>query len=102
MGKDSLLVTRYDVTLFKSVCLSLNHSSTQPFFWWLINSFNYSYKICLSTNVFLYFCYVPFYVSLFVFFAGVNHALRSLIFPFTQPLLKYVVILRVPSEILNP
>ena len=26
MGKDSLLVTRYDVTLFKSVCLSVPYS----------------------------------------------------------------------------
>ena len=37
-----------------------------------------------------------------MFFSGLNHALRSPIFPFTQPLLKYGVILRVPSEILNP
>ena len=54
------------------------------------------------------FIFVTFVFCLFVCFPfcvlcrGKSRALRSPIFPFTQPPLKYAVILRVPSEILNP
>ena len=56
------------------------------------------YSSIFATFVFCLFVCFPFCVLC----RGKSRALRSPIFPFTQPLLKYGVILRVPSEILNP
>ena len=56
------------------------------------------YSSIFATFVFCLFVCFPFCVLC----RGKSRALRSPIFPFTQPLLKYGVILHVPSELLNP
>ena len=56
------------------------------------------YSSIFVTFVFCLFVCFPFCVLC----RGKSRALRSPIFPFTQPLLKYGVILHVPSELLNP
>ena len=69
MGKDSLLVIRYDVTLFKSVCLSVPYLFIDSALLLVVNLF-VQLKIYLSNNVssifatFVFVCLFPFLCSL--------------------------------------